>query len=225
MKYIKLKKNYGGGGGGTVESIPAWARPYFEKAGAAAEGAYASGDLGKVVGATKNQNTAFTTGADAIVNAATSGTGSLGDQNKRLTAAANTGGYDTKALKDAAILQSSMGTAKLGQQYGAGGTLGSGRQAVMQGAQNAATAAQFAKIDSDAAQQNFANKMLAEKGIGENVGATSKMVTDATSSLAKLGNEERGINQQEADATWQGLQRYASTIYGNPARQSAAGGK
>jgi len=224
MRYIKVKKNYGGGGG-TVESIPSWAKPYLTKVGDAAETAYKDNELSKVAGATANQNTAFTTGAQAIQDAAASGGQSLIDQKGRLTAAAQSGGYDTKALKDAAILQAGMNTAKLGQQYGAGGTLGSSRQAVMQGAQNAATAGQFAKIDYDAAQQNFTNRMAAEKGIGENVGATSKIATDATSSLANLGNQERGINQQEADATWQGLQRYASTIYGNPARQSPMGGK
>jgi hypothetical protein len=35
---------------------------------------------------------------------------------------------------------------------------------------------------------------------------------------------ERGIEQEQIDAPWQALERYASTIYGNPARQQASGG-
>ena len=53
----------------------------------------------------------------------------------------------------------------------------------------------------------------------------SGIATGGASSLANLGNQQRGIDQQGLDATYQGLQRYASTIYGNPARQQATGGK
>ena len=51
------------------------------------------------------------------------------------------------------------------------------------------------------------------------------VATGGVSSMANLGNQQRGIDQQGLDATYQGLQRYASTIYGNPARQQATGGK
>jgi len=224
FKNYKLTKKYGGGGG-TVSTIPEWAKPYLENVGKAGEAAYSSGDLSRVAGATGLQEKAFTKGAGAIESAATSGASALGSQQQRLAELASKGAYDTKALKDAALLEAGMKTAKLGQDYGAAGTLGSARQSVQQGAQNAATAAAMAKIDQEAAQKAFENKMLAERGIGENVGGQSKLVTDATSSIANLGNQQRQIEQQGLDSTWQGLQRYASTIYGNPARQQAMGGK
>jgi hypothetical protein len=148
----------------------------------------------------------------------------LAEQQTRLKALATSGGYDTGALKDKAILEAGQKTAALGGQYGAGGTLGSARQAVQQGSQNAATAAQFATIDKESAQQNFANKMTAEQGLGSSVGAQTGLATGAASSLANLGGQQRTIAQQEADAPWQGLQRYASTVYGNPAKQTQASG-
>lgn len=187
---------------------------------------YSSGDLSKVAGATANQQKAFGAGADAISRSTGAGMDTLADQQARLTAAATSGGYDTTALKDKAILEAEGKTAALGSQYGASGTLGSARQAVAQGAQNAATSAQFATLDRDAAQQAFTNKMTAEQGLGSSVGAQTGLATGAASSLANLGSQERTIEQQKVDAPWQALQRYASTIYGNPARQQqTAGGK
>jgi len=250
MKYKingSIKRNYGGGGSSTTSSIPDWAQPYLEKVGTAAQDKYGSGDLSKVAEASNLQKKAFGIGADSIIdaagvartgitNATTAGFNTMLNQGKRLEGLAGTGGYNTKALKDAAILEAGMDTAKLGREYGAGGTLASGRQAVMQGAQNASTAAKFSEIDRNAAQQTFLNKMAAEKGLAEStmggtsmVNAGAKSLTDiignATGQVANLGNQERGIEQQKLDSTWQGLQRYASTIYGNPARQSATGGK
>jgi len=231
MKFNKrgsIKKNYGGGGGTTTTStIPEWAQPYLKNVGNATEAAYAAGELGKVAGASTLQQKAFGGGAQAIENAGLSGGSALAQQQARLAEIAKNGAYNTQALKDAAILQAGQETAKLGQSYGASGALGSARQAVQQGSQNAATAAQFATIDRDAAQKAFENKMLAERGIAENVSGTSSLAGNVASGLANLGNQQRGIDQQGLDATYQGLQRYASTIYGNPARQQStpSGGK
>ena len=91
----------------------------MENVGKSAEAAYAAGELGKVAGATGLQNKAFTTGASAIESAATSGAQALKDQQTRLSTAASQGAYDTKALKDAALLEAGIKTAKLGQDYGA----------------------------------------------------------------------------------------------------------
>jgi len=53
-------------------------------------------------------------------------------------------------------------------------------------------------------------------------GSGAQAIGDTTT----LGSQARDIEQQTGDANWQALQRYASTIYGNPARQQtvATGG-
>jgi len=178
----------GGGGGDTSTSstIPDWAIPYIKNVGDSAERMFQEGVNANTAGTNPLLQAASGSGARAIAdttnygiqsnigqqgnlataqNAVIGGGGTLASQQGRLEGHAATGGYDTKALKDAAILQAGMQTAQLGNQYGSAGTLGSARQAVQQGAQNAATAANFAKIDYDAAQQNFQNKMAAEQGI------------------------------------------------------------
>jgi len=215
---IKSRRYKGGGGTSTESTIPDWAIPYIKNVGNAAEGGYQSGDLGGVAGKNTNLARAFGTGSDAIADTTNKGLGAMAGQQDRLTDLATSGGYDTKALKDKAILEAGVRTAALGNDYGQRGTLGSARQAVAQGAQDAATAAQFATIDRDAAQQNFQNKMTAEGALGANVGGMGQLASGAAQAFSSLGAQERGIDQEQIDAPWQALQRYASTIYGNPAR-------
>lgn len=221
MRILNTRRKGGGGGTTTVESIPSWMRPYIEDVGNNARGQYYAGNLDNVAGASNLQNVAFGSGAGAMMGETNEAISALEGQKGRLTAHAQTGGYDTAALKDAAIQEAGMKTAQLGQQYGAAGTLGSARQAVRQGALDAETAAKFATIDQQTAQQSFQNKMAAESALGSNVAGSTDIAAKTASGLAQLGNEQRNITQQQHDASWQALQRYASTIYGNPARQSA----
>lgn len=278
---IKVRMAKGGGGDtSTAESIPEWARPYLENVGRAAEEANTQGTLGNVAGTNPLLNAAFGSGATAIADTTNEGLentskmqghilgagtemwsnfdtlkgqrGVVEDQQDRLAQHAMSGGYDTAALKDKAILEAGVRTASLANQHGAAGTLGSARQAVRQGAMDAATAAEFATIDRDAAQQNYQNKLAAEQGIGSTVNTMGNlaqginstaqgvgsltslssnmdqgkqaMAMNAAQGFSKLGDQARGIEQETGDTVWQQLQRYASTIYGNPARQTTVAG-
>ena len=229
----QTRRSYGGGSGGggapaPTENIPAWMRPYLEKSLGAAQSAYDSGSLSQVAGETASQTAAFGMGNE-IQAAGGQAKDTLDDQQARLLLKAQSGGFDPTALKDAAITEAGMATAGLGQQYGQSGTLGSARQAVAQGAQNASTAAKFAEIDKNNAQQQFSNQMTAEGALGQSAQAGAQLPSSTASSLANLGAQERGVDQQQADAQWQGIQRLSSAIYGAPARQSQtsaqAGGK
>jgi len=231
MKFNKrgsFKKNYGGGGGTTTTStIPAWAEPYIKNVGNAAEQAYGEGELGKVAGASQLQQQAFGTGAEGISQATGMGLDTLKAQNERLTGMAQMPSAATLAAqKDAIVQNAQQKVAGLNTNFGGTGTLGSARQAVMQGAQNAATTGELAKVDADYEAKMFQNKLAAEQAIQQGATTASNIAGSGASGLAKLGSEQRGIDQQGLDATYQALQRYASTIYGNPARQQAvAGGK
>jgi hypothetical protein len=216
-----------GGGSTTTEAVPEWMRPYIENVMQETEGAYSSGQLDNVAGTNPLLDAAYGSGARQLAGVTGQGLEDLEGQRGRLTGAAQTGGYDTTAIKDAAILEAGVKTAEMGKQYGASGTLGSARQAVQQGAQNAATSAAFAEADRSAAQTNFQNKMGAEQAVGANINASQNLTSGALQGFQALGDSARGIEQQQADAPWQSLQRYASTVFANPNRQSttAAGGK
>lgn len=292
MKYKingSLKRNYGGGGGGTVSSIPDWAAPYMKNVGNAAEQSYGAGELGKVAGASQLQQQAFGPGAQMLGATTQQSLTSLGNQGTRLGGLAGTG-IDTggasainagavssmseqakrlnsmamapsaevlAAQKQGILTDAQKKVAGLTTGFGQAGTLGSARQAVMQGAQNAETTGQLAKVDADyesnmfknrlAAEQalsgtqanalnaatglnainagNFNSRLAAEQALQGAASTASGIANQGVSGMANLGNQQRGIDQQGLDATWQGLQRYASTIYGNPARQQATGGK
>ena len=216
---MRFKKKYGGGGGTTTsENIPAWARPYIERAAQSAEAQYSAGNLDNVAGPTASQQLAFTGGASAIAKAGGVGLDTLQDQQTRLQQMAATGGAEE--LQDALALDIGMGEAGVRNQFGATGTLGSSRNALA-----SATSADAAKAKY--AQQVINNKMTAEGALGQSVSGSSSLAGKTASDLAQLGNQERSINQQLMDKDWQALQRYASTIYGSPARQQAVseGGK
>jgi hypothetical protein len=221
-----LSKRWKGGSVPTVDSIPAWARPYIEAAAGQTQNEFNIGNLGNVADTNPLLQTAFGSGAQAIGDTANRNLGALTGQQTRLEGMATQGAYDPAALKDKAILEADMKTAELGRRYGAGGTLGSARQMVEMGANNAATRAQFATIDRDMFQQNFENRLRAEQGIGANVQGSTGVAEGAAKAFSSLGAQARGIEQESGDAAWQALQRYASTTFGNPARQQQqAGGK
>jgi hypothetical protein len=221
-----ITKRYSGGGrsGPPTESIPEWARPYMQKVGNEAEALYGSGQLDNVASVNRNLGKTFGSSADRIESVTDQGIGALNESQARMAQLAQSGGYDTTAMKEKAILEAGMRTADLGNQYGASGTLGSARQAVQQGAQNAATAAEFADIDYKATQQNIENRMAAEQGIGSTASGKANLASGAAEASGAIGMAERSIEQEQIDAPWQALERYASTIYGNPARQQASGG-
>lgn len=223
----KVTKRYKGGGSTTASTIPDWAVPYLKNVGNQAESLYGSGQLDNVAGVNPLLQAAYGSGAQAIAGTTQAGLAQNAAQQTRLKDAATSGGYDTDALKDAAVMEADMKTANQGKQYGASGTLGSARQAVEQGATNAATRAQFASIDQNAAQTNFQNKMAAEQALASSGAQGQALATGAAQSFSSLGDSARNVEQQFADAPWQALQRYSSTIYGNPAKQqtTASGGK
>ena len=229
LKPLKIKsRKYKGGGTETSSTIPEWAIPYIKNVGNAGEKEYNIANLGNVAGSNPLLQTAFNSGAQAIGDTANRNLGALEGSQNRLNSLAQTGAYDATALKDAAILQAGMQTATLGNQYGARGTLGSARQGVQQGAQNAATAAQFAQIDADLYQKNFQNKLAAEGALTNQAPVSQGVAEGAAKAYSALGGQARDVEQSTGDAPWQALQRYASTIYGNPARQqtvASGGGK
>jgi hypothetical protein len=190
---------------------------------------YTAGGLSQVAGATGNQQASFGAGAQGIATSGGQGLDALAAQQSRLSSMAMAPSQDViNAQKQSILLNAQRNVAGLDTQFGGTGTLGSARQAVMQGSQNADTTAKLAQVDADYENKMFTDKLQAESQLGQSIAGSSALANQTASGLANLGNQERTVDQSTLDAGWQGLQRYASTVYGNPARQSAtsnAGGK
>jgi hypothetical protein len=239
-KPLVLHRLYKGGGGDTVDSIPEWAVPYIKNVGNETEAHYKAGDLGTVAGVNPNLQAAFGGGARAIADSALYGTQSLANQanildssQARLGSLASSGGFDPAGLRQKAIDEAKAASASDNLAFGQAGTLGSARQAVRAGARDASLAGALGEIDLRAADTNFRNRLAAEGAIGtaagQQAGLTTTgmgLTTTATKSLSALGAQEREIEDADLGRDWQALSRYASTIYGNPARQQqTSGGK
>jgi len=227
-KKVKSIKHYGGGGSGMpTPTIPDWMRPGIEGVVNQAGTLYSSGDLSHVAGTSPLQDLAFGQGADGISSATTGGLATLKAQQDRLSGLATAPSAETLAAQKAGIVQDAQKRVSgLNTQFGGTGTLGSARQAVMQGAQNAETTGQLAKVDAEYEDKMFKNRLAAEGALGSSVGAGGSLASQGASGLAQLGGQQRTIDQAQQDAPWQGLSRMASTVFGNPTRQQAsAGGK
>jgi hypothetical protein len=206
----------GGGKATTVEAIPAWAKPYIKSVGDSANAAYTSGSLSKVAGSNANMNTAFGSAATNIGSQTAAGMTANNASRAQLGQLAKTGGVD-KALQDAAILQGKMNAAQIGGEYAARGTLGSARQA--NAVQNS-----NAQLQATLAKEKFGNQMAATQALNATNKTGQELATGAASAYGQLGQAQRTVEQSRLDAPWQGLERYASAIYGNPARQQGVAG-
>lgn len=195
----------------TTGNIPDEFKPYIERVMQRGEGAYESGSLNKVAGVSDLQKKAWGSGISGLEGTVAGNKETLEQQRARLQQMAMTGGADE--LQDALALDVGMGNAAIGNQYGASGTLGSYRQNLANASSEDATKAKFA-------QQVIQNKSAAEKALSENASGMSADASNLVKTLESSGGQQRGIEQQSLDSVWQGLQRYASTAYGNPSRQS-----
>jgi len=195
----------------TTGNIPDEFKPYIEKVMQRGEGVYNSGALSQVAGVSDLQNKAWGSGMSGLENTVAGNKETLEQQRARLQEMARTGGANE--LQDALKLDVGMGNAAIGNQYGASGTLGSYRQ-------NLASASSEDAAKSKFAQQVLTNKAAAEKALVDNASGLSSDQSNLVKTLESSGNQQRNIEQQGLDSVWQGLQRYASTVYGNPSRQS-----
>ena len=213
LKVKVLSRKQGGGGKSDTEevnSIPEEFRPYLRDVAQRATGAMDEGKLSRVAGTTENQKAAFGMGS-SIKDTTESGLSALESQKERLADLAATGGRD--ALMESASFEAAKQGSQIGRQYGAAGTLGSARQGIERGAMQA-------ELANKVNQTVFSNKLGAESALGTSTAAASGLASSGAASLAKLGDEERSIAQQEADKDYQGLQRFASIVYANPARST-----
>ena len=211
-----FSKIFGGGNSGAVtQSIPEWLRPYMEKASGAATEAYDKGELSKVAGENQNLTTGFNMG-QTMSDTTGKNLGTLDEQQARLLQMAQTG--NREQLQSALDLNLGKSDATTNTQFGQAGTLGSARNAL---------AADTAKggIIAQNEQQILANKMGAEQALAGNVANEGSLVSGTANTLTGLGTQERAVDQSQLDAPWQGIQRMSSAVYGNPAKQTAMGGK
>jgi hypothetical protein len=188
----------GGGGGkpGTTETISGYATPYQGKIDTAINAGtnmYNAGDLGKVAGYNANQLAAQQAG----VASAGAQTGLEQAMAAQANQGVNLSGMRTAAQQEA-LKSLNMNAANAGRAGGLGGS----RQALNEQSIANNLAAQFAGIDQQAQQQNFAMKgtALGAQGAG-------------AETLAAIGMGQQQQAQNQLDSGYAGLSQL-SNIYG-----------
>ena len=229
----------GGGGGQSQTSssgLPDWARPYVEDSLASAVDLYGTGAFEHVQGLAPEQQQALQQQAqlagqggafDRIAADSYDATSAYRD------AAGGRGLFGAEALGDqATALQDSIGSAvqsQLGQARGGlsrAGQLGSARA---QASQDAAAL----QVGGDLASQELAQRRQAAlQGAGGTLGAGGQLQQQLGYGARQLGDVGASIQQQqqnEGDATYQGIQRlfglYGSPAIGQQSTTTTSGGK
>lgn len=238
LRYIHPRASglmaFKGGGDGpptTTESIPDWYKPFVMKAATDASTAYDAGDLSKVEGFNANQKA----GISGLVGAAGEADSQYGNANAAtgvLQQAANGegiyGGGATQALKDKAIRDSQSAYAGIGSQVATQGGIGGARSGIMNNDRDAGLAAEMAGIDYTDLQDRRTMSTGAAQSIIGNTAGMQDAAGRGAGYLGEAGGYQQEQGQREADAGFQGLQRFASLLSGAPTPSQSAnaqGGK
>lgn len=236
---MKLVKKYGGGGGSstTVSTIPDEWKPFITRELSAAEKARTSGELSKVEGFTPEQLKAQEAARTAAGTQTDIGKKVLGAQGT-LEKAQQTGfAVDPSAIADnpqlAAMKQAAIRSAQKSIQPGLASAAKLGvstgdRAAIIGAEQQAALASSLAGLDYQALQD--ASKTAQSAATQEIASAPTLQQAQmaGADTLQSVGTAIQKQKQAEADATYQGLGRFASLIQGTPwqsQQQTSSGGK
>ena len=231
--------SFGGGGGGStstqVSGLPEEFKPYITDALATATAAHREGDLSQVAGLTGAQTDAFGRKLElgqrgGVLDQVAADSYGAGQAYR--DAAAGRGLFGADALgQQTQALQGTIGTALQDQLGGLntgaslGGTLGSARQQQATNAALTQTAGQIA-ADELSARRNAA--LAGAQGV---IGSGSQIQNQFGQGVKATEGVGAALQQQaqnEADATYQGLQRlfglYGSPAVGTEARTTTSGG-
>ena len=224
---------YGGGGGNattTTADIPEWLKPHAQKFLGAAGRAHSGGELSKVAGLNLDQQKALGQGRnvagvqDQLAQQAI-------QRNQELY---NRPGADTDRLRSDFLNQARRGAGQAGAGSDAAaasrGTLGGARSEAARAAGQAQAQEQaalgFTQAAQQAQQQDFANKAQ----LASQTGQLQQQAGTGAQTLGKVGQVGQQQAQREADATWQGLQRFGQLLgqgsgFGTGRTSEQGGGK
>jgi len=222
-----------GGGGSdpkTVETVPAWYRPFIEEAAGAASKMYGEGGLSNVEGMNKNQSDAI-----MALQSAASKSGeqyNLGgtSQSVMQDQALGQGAFSpasTEALRTKAIRDAQGAFASTGDQLASSGQVGGARAALLGQERDANLAGALAQIDYDAQAADRASRAQGAGNLLSSTTGMSDLAGKSADYLGTAGSTQQEQAQREADAGYQGISRLASLLSGTPqpGQQAVQGGK
>lgn len=211
----------GGGGTETVDTIPDWAKPYYQRFLGEAETLFDEGGTG-------TKDPLETIGENELIrfalNDASRGKDILGSAMEDMySISQGADPIDTEALKNAATLRAKQEMVPTTQMYGGMGGMtagvGGGRQQLDQSDAANRLAAQFADFDYEAKADALAREDAARAGLGTAFKDYAGAGTFGGDLLTEIG-EKRG------DELYESLMKYRDLIdFRQPTQTAVQGGK
>jgi len=210
----------GGGGTETVDTIPDWAQPYYEKFLKEADTLFDEGGMGK-------KDPLTTESEESLINFARNLGGSTGQlktaMDDMFDISQGADRIDTEALKNAATLRSKQEMVPTTQMYGGIGSMtsgvGGGRQQLDQSDAANRLAGQFAQFDYDAETAALAREDTARAGLG---GAFKDYAGAGTFGADILGE----VGKSRQDFAYEEIMKLRDAIdFRQPTQTAVQGGK
>lgn len=211
----------GGGSAESVDTIPDWARPYYEDFLKKADTLYDEGGMGRV-------NPLETIGENELIkfalNDASRGKDILGGAMEDMYGISQGADpIDTEALKNAATLRAKQEMVPITQIHGGVGSMtagvGGGRQQLDQSDAANRLAAQFADFDYQAKADALAREDAARAGLGTAFKDYAGAGTFGGDLLKEIGGER-------ADADYEELMKLRDLVdFRQPTQTAVQGGK
>ena len=211
----------GGGGAESVDTIPDWAKPYYEDFLKKSDTLFGEGGMGKT-------DPLETIGENELIrfalNDASKGKNILGSaMDDMYSISQGADPIDTEALKNAATLRAKQEMVPITQMHGGIGSstagVGGGRQQLDQSDAANRLAAQFADFDYQAKSEALAREDAARAGLGTAFKDYAGAGTFGGDLLKEIGGER-------ADADYEELMKLRDLIdFRQPTQTAVQGGK
>jgi len=216
----------------STETIPKWMQPYLENTLKEGEDLYSSGGFSHVEGLTDEQKEGMALTKGGVLGMADTAEKSASGRDILLNAAqgGNVVDYDntnTQAIKDAAVRKSQQAFGDTAGAMASGGLVGGRRAELVKSQRDAELSSNLASIDYDDYNTRRSQALSSASGV---IGAGSdiqKQYQQPGDTLTGVGKGIQEENQREADAPYQGYQRWLGALQGVPSspNQISSGGK
>ena len=212
----------------SIETIPEWLQPYLENTLKEGEDLYSADAFSHVEGLTDEQKEGMALTKGGVLGQTDTAEKSAMGRDVLLNAAqgGNVVDYDntnTQAIKDAAIRKSQQAFGDTAGAMASGGLVGGRRAELVKSQRDAELASSLADIDYNDYNTRRSQALSSAGSVISSGSDIQNQYSKPGDTLSGVGAGIQEQNQREADAPYQGFQRWLGTLQGVPSSPNATG--